>query len=113
MSEQKMFRKGEQRYLTNGIYNCLPVLYQILLWNTIDNLRDRGQELDYLQVFKIVTKEKPNGKGKLLEITHSQEKPKYCRKYTLPVGEDTEEINGKIFVIDDTDHATMMWAEEY
>ncbi len=113
MSEQKMFREGEQRYLTRGIHDRLPVLYQILLWDTIDNLRDSGQELDYLQVFRIATKENPNGKGRLLEITHSQEKPNYCREYLVPVGRDAEEINGKIFVIDDTDHATMMWAEEY
>lgn len=113
MSEQKMFREGEKRYLTRGIQERLPALYQILLWDTIDNLRDSEQELDYLQVFRIATKENQNGKGRLLEIIHSQEKPEYRRKYVVPVGRDTGEINGKIFVIDDTAHATMMWADEY
>ncbi len=113
MSKQKMFREGEQRYLTRGIHDRLPVLLQILLWDTIDNLRDSGQELNCLQVFKIATKENPDRNGKLLVIIHSQEKPGYRREYVMPVGRDVEEINGNIFVIDDTDHATMMWAEEY
>lgn len=113
MAEQKMFRKGEPRYMTSGINERLPVLYQILLWSAIDNLRDSGKKLDYLQVFRIRTEDNPDRKGKLLVITHSQEKPVYKREYVIPVRADSEEVNGKIFVIDDIDHATMLWADEY
>lgn len=113
MAEQRMFREGEKRYITSGINASLPVLYQILLWNAIDNLRDSGKELDYLQVFKIQTKDNPDRKGKLLTITHSQEKPPYSREYVIPVRDDAEAVDGKIYVIDDTEYATMLWAYEY
>lgn len=113
MSEQKMFRADEPRYLTAGIDAHLPVMYQILLWNTIDNLRDSGQQLDYLLVFDIQTKENPDRKGRLLIITHSQEQPPYYKQYVIPVSADSEMVNGKIFVIDNRKHATMLWADEY
>ena len=113
MSKQKMFRKGEPRYITRGIDARLPVIYQIVLWNTIDELRDCGQELDYLQVFQIKTKKNPNREGKILEIIHSQEIPEYSKTYEIPIRQEEESISGKIFVIDDITHATMLWAEEY
>lgn len=113
MSNYVMFRQGESRYMTRGINERLPVLYQILLWDTIDNLRDSGQKLDYLQVFELKTKTNPNRKGKLLYITHSQEQPKYKKEYEIPIGADSEPVNGKVYVIDDTEHATMLWADEY
>lgn len=113
MAEQKMFYEGEKRYISSGIHASLPVLYQILLWNAIDSLRDSGKELDYLQVFQIQTKDNPDRKGKLLIVTHSQEKPPYSREYVIPVRDDAEDVNGKVYVIDDTENATMLWAEEY
>lgn len=113
MAEQEMFREGEKRYMTSGISERLPVLYQILLWDIIDNLRDSGQKLDYLQVFGIQTKDNPDRKGKILVITHSQEKPPYQKEHTLHIRADSEVVNGKIYVIDDIDHATMLWADEY
>lgn len=111
--DEKMFRKGEPRYMTSGINERLPVLYQIFLWDTIDNLRDGGQKLDYLQIFRIQTKDNPDRKGKLLIITHSQEKPPYQKEYIIPIRADSEEVNGKIYVIDDMEYATMLWADEY
>lgn len=113
MAEPKMFRKGEPRYKTRGINERLPMLYQILIWDTIDNLRDSGQKLDYLQVFRIRTEDNPDREGKLLTITHSQEKPPYQKEHTIPIRADSEEVNGKIYVIDDMEYATMLWADEY
>ncbi len=113
MSKQQMFRPGEPRYMTCGIDERLPFLYQILLWDTIDKLRDSGHELDYLQVFKLDTKNNPDRKGKLLVIGHSQEQPPYEKQYQIPVSNDSRYVNGKIYVIDDLEYATMMWADEY
>lgn len=113
MSEQKMFKVGEPRYLTRGIDDRLPVVYQIILWDTIDALRDTGFELDYLQVFVIKTKQNTERNGKVLEITHSQEVPEYSKTYEIPIKNEDVSIDGKIFVIDDVTHATMLWAEEY
>lgn len=113
MSEQRMFREGEPRYLTCGIDDRLPVMFQIILWNTIDDLRDAGQQLDYLQVFHFTTKANPKRTGKIVEIVHSQEVPEYSKTYEIPIKAEEESINGKIYVIDDITHATMLWAEEY
>ena len=113
MSEQKMFKSGEPRYLTRGIDERLPVVYQIILWDTIDALRDIGFELDYLQVFDIKTKQNTERTGKVLKITHSQEVPEYSKTYEIPIKNEDVSIDGKIFVIDDVTHATMLWAEEY
>lgn len=113
MPKQQMFRHGEPRYMTRGIAESLPFLYQILLWNTIDKLRDSGKKLDYLQVFEIKTTDNPDSEGKLLSITHSQECPRYRKQYVLPVSKDSESVNGKVYVIDDVEYATMLWADEY
>ena len=113
MPKQQMFRPGQSRYMTRGIAEELPFLYQILLWDTIDKLRDSGQRMDYLQIFKITTTENPDREGKLLSIIHSQERPRYQKQYELPISKDSESVNGKIYVIDDGEYATMLWADEY
>lgn len=113
MKHQEMFKEGEPRYITRGIHDSLPVICQILLWDAIDNLRDSGQRLDYLQIFRLRTIENPDRDGKILIIRHFQEQPAYSMEYKIPVRKDSVSINGKIYVIDDIDHATMLWAEEY
>jgi len=60
---------------------------------------------DYLQVF---TCSGFDGKQK---ITHIQEEPEYKREYLLQT--DASIFIGKIFVIDDEAHSTMLLAEEY
>lgn len=113
MEKQQMFRDGELRYLTSGIDERLPPEYQILIWNTIDNLRDAGQELDYLQVFRIETVEREDGSEKIIRFLHSQEVPPFEKVYELPVKPEDVSLMGKVYVIDDITHATMLWAEEY
>ena len=113
MKKQQKFRPEEPRYMTKGIAEELPILYQILLWGIIDKLRDSGQRMDYLQVFRLKTTTNPDREGKLLSITHSQERPRYEKEYILPVSKDSESISGKIFVIDDAEYATMLWSDEY
>ena len=71
------------------------------MWKAIDNMKI---EKDYLQVFNFTAE-----KGKQ-KIEHIQEVPEYKKKYLLNA--DTIFI-GKIFVIDDDDHSTMLLAEEY
>jgi len=45
------------------------------------------------------------------KITHIQEEPEYKREYLLQT--DASIFIGKIFVIDDEAHSTMLLAEEY
>ena len=46
----------------------------------------------------------------MLHIRHEQEQPDTKMDYVLPVN---EEINCKVYIIDDIDHVTMLLAEEY
>ncbi len=101
-----MFIKNN-RYITRGINEELDLRLQLILWNMIDNLKEEGKELDYLQVFKVRKHEEK------IMIEHSQEVPKYKENYVLDL--NNIEINEiiKVFVIDSEDYSTMMLAEEY
>ena len=58
---------------------------------------------DYLQVFEI------SGAHDKVKVIHTQEEPEYRREYLW----DAPVFCGKIFVIDDGDHSTMLLVEEY
>lgn len=40
------------RYITKGVQNIIPLELQLLMWNCIDTLKKQGKILDYLQVFE-------------------------------------------------------------
>ena len=93
---------NNSRYITKGINEELPLSIQILLWSLVDSLLI---EKDYLQIFtiKII-------RGNLLEITHSQEKPVYTKTIQAVGAIDR---NMKVYIIDDGEYSTMLFAEEY
>ena len=106
----------KKRYETRGIAEDLEVLYRFILWSLVDSLRDnKDVQMDYLQVFELScdTDEKTlcvSQNTYKQRIVHSQEQPEYRVEYEISV---ETPINGKIFVIDDGDHCTMLWADEY
>lgn len=90
-----------KRFLTKGVQAEIPIELQLFLWNCIDNL---PEERDYFQVFAL---KEIDGKQ---HIHHFSEQPEYSKEYQI----STEKpITAKIYVIDDTDHSTMLLAEEY
>lgn len=91
-----------QRFITKGVAENVDTLLQIFMWECIETL---PSPKDYLQVFEFA---KENGK---LKIVHSQEEPEYKREYLIKT--DAPFFVGKIFVIDDETHVTMLLAEEY
>ena len=91
-----------KRFLTRGVHLQVNPIIQLLLWRLIDNM---PPPKDYLQIFKLTEE---NGQQK---ITHIQEEPEYTREYLLKT--DTPIFIGKIYVIDDETHSTMLLAEEY
>ena len=101
-----MFKK-ESRYITSVANEKLYLRLQLIIWSMIDKLNEEGNELDYLQVFKIRKCEEG------IVIEHSQEVPEYKEKYVIDL--ENIEVNGNIivFVIDDNEYSTMMLAEEY
>ena len=99
---QIMFRNA--RYVTARVHNEVPREVQLAMWNLIDGLGATGMQLDYLQIFHLV------GQGHVQQINHSQEVPVFKNTCYLPL---PKTITAKIYVIDDSYHSTMMFAEEY
>lgn len=98
----------EKRYITKGISSEIPIYLQDLMWLMIDSME--VSKKDYLQVFIL---ERVDVYGKTFQkITHSQEQPEYKNSMVVPVDEK-EVFEGKVFVIDDVSHCTMLLAEEY
>ena len=91
-----------KRFITRGVDEKLNPLLQLFMWQCIDEMP--GPK-DYLQVFKLSVKD---GKQR---ITHTQEIPSYAKEYLLIA--DAPFYVGKVFVIDDETHSTMLLAEEY
>lgn len=103
-----MYTFNNDRFVTRGIADNIPVAIQIALWQTIDKLVDSDISTDYLQVFKLVNSN--NGRT-ALKVIHSQEVPPYTKEYVIQdckLGSDF-----KIYVIDDSTHSTMLLADEY
>ena len=91
-----------KRFITKGVSSEVNLLLQLFMWQCIDEI---PPPKDYLQVFKLTLED---GKQKII---HTQEQPEYKREYLLQT--DAPIFIGKIFVIDDIAHSTMMLASEY
>ncbi len=91
-----------KRFITKGVAEKIEPILQLFMWQCIEEM---PLSKDYLQVFYLVIE---SGKAK---VKHSQEEPDYEKEYLLNV--DTLFYVGKIFVIDDGTHSTMLLAEEY
>ncbi len=81
----------------------MALLLQLFMSKCIDEM---PPPKDYLQVFKLTLED---GKQK---IVHSQEEPEFKQEYLLKLA-DAPIFIGKIFVIDDGEHSTMLLASEY
>lgn len=97
-----MFEKSKGRYLTRGVNNEISLALQIFMWNRIDEL---SEPRDYLQVFDLSATE-----SGLQKIVHRQEQPAFEMTYIIPTDKP---ITSKVYIIDDSDHCTMLLAEEY
>ncbi len=92
-----------KRFITQGVSSQVSLLLQLFMWKCIDEM---PPPKDYLQVFEFTLEDNKQ------KIIHSQEEPDYNREYLLKLA-DTPIFIGKIFVIDDGDHSTMLLASEY
>ena len=104
-----MFDK-ETRYVTGGIDERVPQELQCLIWASIEaRIFFANGKIDYLQVFTFKKID-----GEMLALHHEQEHPPMLNvHYTNYRPEYEEIINEKIYVIDDGDHSTMLFAYEY
>lgn len=104
-----MFELTKQHYLTKGIASEIPIDLQVFLWGIIEKEKT-CHELDYLQVFRLEV----DGEGNL-HVHYSQEQPEHKKTYSCAtIGVKMPEVNGrKIYIIDDSENVTMLFAEEY
>ena len=96
-----MFKNS--RYVTSNVASDIPTELQFILWTMVDSLKI---EKDHLQVFRL------SNEGRKQKIVHSQEQPDYKKEYTIDSA-IWEPVTAKIYIIDDGDHSTMLFAEEY
>jgi hypothetical protein len=89
------------RYLTCGVDNVIPLDLQMFLWSCVDGL---PEPRNHLQIFDL------KQVGCLQSITHRIEEPEYCMEYLLP---SDNPITEKLYVIDDGTHSTMLLSSEY
>ena len=93
---------NNQRYLTRGVEDKIPLPMQLFMWSCIDRL---PEDRDYLQVFTL----EPMG-DLMQQITHESEQPTYKKIYLIPTDNP---ISAKIYIIDSDDYSTMLLASEY
>lgn len=97
------------RFMTRAIADTLPDELKVLIWEIIDDEVKEYSDTDYLQVF---TFEKL--RQELISIKRVQEEPpRTTVVYTAYKDEYRNILDKKIYVIDDTDHSTMLYANEY
>ena len=90
-----------QRYLTRGVQDSVPLELQLFLWECIDKM---PEPKDYFQIFEL------NDIGDMQHIVHKSEQPEYKMNYFIPM---IQPVTAKIYVIDSEEYSTMLLAEEY
>ena len=100
----------QNRYVTCGIDERLPQELQRLIWTSVDmRVLLANEKIDYLQVFTFKKID-----DEIFAVHHEQEQPPLLNvNYTNYRPEYEEILHEKIFVIDDGDHSTMLFAYEY
>lgn len=97
------------RFMTRAIAETFPDELKILIWEIIDEDVNEYSDTDYLQVF---TFEKIG--QNLITVKREQEEPPRTTVVYIDYKPEYQSIlDRKIFVIDDTDHSTTLYAEEY
>lgn len=96
-------------YKTCGVNYKIAEIHCMKCITMISDMIDTGVPADYLQVFNF----NYDPQKKEITIKHSQEEPEYERTLKYIIGDDTEPFEGKVYIIDDIDHRTILLAEEY
>ncbi|HIW33173.1 MAG TPA: DUF960 domain-containing protein [Candidatus Paenibacillus intestinavium] len=94
------------RYITAGITNQVPLDTQLMLWELYETMQVESR--DYLQIFELTTV--IGSHSCIHHILHKQEEPSYV--HTHEVAAYTM-LSGKIYIVHDQTHLTMLWANEY
>lgn len=96
-----MFDNPNKRYMTSNIAEELHPEIVLHLWKLIDNRREIGEELDYLQVFELTVSNKKQ------VVIHRQEIPSYKKQWIITL-KHAEPITRTIWCIDNGDETQIM-----
>lgn len=98
------------QYVTRGVHEAISMDIQMLLWRLIHQKRDRGVELDYLQVFEL-THEQLDCVQSVQKILMRQGQPPM--EEVVVEKSIVQPITTKIWVIDNGEYSTMLFPNEY
>jgi len=90
-----------QRYLTRGIIDTIPLELQLFMWDCVDRM---PEPKDYFQVFEL------SDLRNMQHIVHKSEQPEYKMNYFIPT---QKAVTAKVYIIDSEKYSTMLLAEEY
>lgn len=105
-----------ETYITQNALNALPPALIDCLWDLYFSLRKKTEKIDYLNVFRLSKKRDRQ------IISHIQEYPKYKKQHSVKLKElntetgkfeDVSPVEGKVFIIEDDTHITMLLASDY
>ena len=98
----------ENKFITIGVKENISLDIQLFLWNEIEKRINSKEQVDYLQIFNLTIIDEVLG---IVEIEHTQEVPEY-RNISIIKSKGVR-INLKVYVIIESEYATMMLASEY
>ncbi|WP_035296030.1 DUF960 family protein [Brevibacillus thermoruber] len=108
MTGQAMF--SSDRYVTSGVREKVPVELQLMLWSIIEARKERGDKLDYLQVFELSTEmvdDEP-----LQKVLNRQEQPFHEEVfYVNMIGLPLDGVT--VWIMDSGEYCTLLLPEEY
>mgnify|MGYP003594542828 CR=1 FL=1 len=106
MGKSSLFTSS--KYATRGVASEVAIDVQLVLWSLVENMRNTGAILDYLQIFEL-SMDNVHGKP-TQKIIHRQEQPEFHDTHYFNV---SEIYRGKIWVIDSVEYVTMLFPKEY
>lgn len=109
--ESFMFNTKENRYVTKGVNEEVPLELQLFCWQCIDEQGIQSERtMDYLQVFEI----NPDSQRQSIEVVHRQEELFSITYHEVKMTEATNQLAFlKVWVMDDGTNQTMLLPEEY
>ena len=90
-----------QRYITRGIIDMIPLELQLFMWNCVDRM---PEPKDYFQVFEL------SDLRSMQRIVHKSEQPEYKMNYFIPT---SKAVTANVYIIDSEEYSIMLLAEEY
>lgn len=108
MENHEMF--SSPRFATRGVMERVPIEIQLALWQIIDVRKERGDQIDYLQVFELFV-ECVDGEP-LQRVLNRQEQPEHTEIVSL-YGVNQFLDGMTIWALDSRTYSSMIFPEEY